>query len=718
MLGNTDYGPERIQAAVRMMIENKVRAAAVMTFVMDTAHISELGETRDKPIFEMMVGIKVAPTAAVELLCLVRQTDQRLPRKEGELRNLMRYVAHTLCVLFLCCSACWCQTAQVELLEGALREVPSSRSVAKANYTLLSMWPEEGKDFNRGAAQAFVSQDSKSSRRAPAETWSKPNNLTPVVEERPFPGIFPRSKAPATKLWVCDLRKESSDRRLMLLTLQGIVNRSQPEIYCLYESTVTTWRRYGSTDQQWLDWMLEKRWIQSAVAVNNDELLNRYRNRVKGMVITDPDLPASINVATMLASVNEGIVVSPQLAKGLSLPVLDDLRGRWTTSAEAYRWAFDKLWPRLNHHVIACAWPRHLALRDYLVENKVFTFWISGPHDPPHRYASPVAEKRLMEQLLAKMPVNIPVLSFPFGDEKEVGIGEGPGVSLFSEFGKYLVGSIDCANLSVHSGISVPQLRQKPAPPPPRLDDGKVYLSWVISDGDNLEILMNENFPQIWKDSTRGKLPLGWTLSPAASVLIPDIVEYYYAEGTPDDEFLGAVSGVGYTYSDLYGDRYRQPYHQQVFDGFLQQTATYMNKCDERDLWVMKATRPEVINRYAEKIPLLDALFLDYGKQVSTYTEATYSTTLNVPVFRAATSFSDEHTDSTRDKRIKQFVDDIHAMTRSRRPVFLHAFVYGWTTDLPMLKEVMDRLGPDYVAVRPDQLATLYREHQKKSKRE
>ncbi len=61
MLCNTEYSPQRIQAAVRMMIENKVRAAAVMTSVMDAAHISELGETRDKPIVEMMVGIKVAP---------------------------------------------------------------------------------------------------------------------------------------------------------------------------------------------------------------------------------------------------------------------------------------------------------------------------------------------------------------------------------------------------------------------------------------------------------------------------------------------------------------------------------------------------------------------------------------------------------------------------------------------------------------------------------
>jgi len=42
LLCNTEYGPERIEAAVRKMIENKVRAAAVMTSVMDAAHISEL----------------------------------------------------------------------------------------------------------------------------------------------------------------------------------------------------------------------------------------------------------------------------------------------------------------------------------------------------------------------------------------------------------------------------------------------------------------------------------------------------------------------------------------------------------------------------------------------------------------------------------------------------------------------------------------------------
>jgi DNA-binding LacI/PurR family transcriptional regulator len=42
LLCNTEYGPERIDAAVRKMIENNVRGAAVMTSVMDGEHISEL----------------------------------------------------------------------------------------------------------------------------------------------------------------------------------------------------------------------------------------------------------------------------------------------------------------------------------------------------------------------------------------------------------------------------------------------------------------------------------------------------------------------------------------------------------------------------------------------------------------------------------------------------------------------------------------------------
>jgi hypothetical protein len=66
--------------------------------------------------------------------------------------------------------------------------------------------------------------------------------------------------------------------------------------------------------------------------------------------------------------------------------------------------------------------------------------------------------------------------------------------------------------------------------------------------------------------------------------------------------------------------------------------------------------------------------------------------------------------DASREERIAQMVDDIRRMAPAQRPGFLHAFVLNWFCDLPMLKEVADRLGPEYVAVRPDHLAELWRE--------
>jgi hypothetical protein len=522
-----------------------------------------------------------------------------------------------------------------------------------------------------------------------------PKDLPYYSEPRPFPEIFPRSAPPARQLWVCDLRNQRPDLRLLGFVLQGLINRSQPRVYCLLHPT----------DQLWLDHLKARGWVEGTQPTSVLELLARFRDLVQGMVITDPHLPASKNVATMLAAIKNAVVVSPRLAKQLDLPVLDDLRGRWATNVQAYRWAFDNLWPRLNHHVLACSWPDHLGLRDYLVAHKVFIFWLSGPLDGARSGARPQEEVQLMEELFARMSVNLPIMSYPWAG-KDVGIGEGPGVSLFAEFGKYLVGSIDCTNLTVHSSIQVEALRQKPAPPPPPLEDDKVYYSFIISDGDNLPVLTASNFPQLWQDKTRGQLPLGWTLSPAARVLIPDIVDYYYATATPNDYFLSAVSGVGYTYPDLYAQRYRAPDRARIFDEFLQQTAQYMRGTDLKCAWIMGATRPEIISRFAERIPFLEALFLDYGRRVGSATDATYPTARNVPVFHAVTGWRLE---APREERIAHMVREIQQMTPPRRPAFLHAFVLNWATDLPMLVEVARRLGPDYVPVRPDHLAELWR---------
>jgi len=527
----------------------------------------------------------------------------------------------------------------------------------------------------------------------PPRPSGKPNEL-PYAPAPSLETIFAKSKPLAQPLLVADIRPQSADWQLLLLTLQGIVNRQQPQIYLLF----------NDTDEFWLDWMRQRGWVKRVERLANaQQLLQRFRSSIKGMVVTDPALPATKNVATMLAGTQDAVVASPRIARQLKLPVLADLRGRWKKSVDAYRWAFDALWSKMNHHLVACSYPDHFALRDYLVQHRVFIFWVSGPIDGARPYSDPDAEARLAEEVLAKMPPNTCVLSYPWAG-KDVGMGEGPGVTLFAEFGKYLVGTINCSNLSVHSGIRVAQFRQKPAPPAPPLRDDKVYVSFIISDGDNLPVLTISNFPQLWQENLRGRFPIGWTISPAACWLIPAVVDYYYQTSTPQDYWLTAVSGLGYTYPDQYGTRYRD--REKVYTDFLNMTRLAMTPMDLHAAWIMGITQPNLIAQYAELVRV-QALFPDYGRRVTRYEDATYLTSRNVPVFHAVMGWREE---ASPEEQVALWEQQVRSMTPAQRPAFLHLFVWNWGARLSMLQDLLQRLGDEYVAVRPDHLAELYQQ--------
>jgi hypothetical protein len=188
-------------------------------------------------------------------------------------------------------------------------------------------------------------------------------------------------------------------------------------------------------------------------------------------------------------------------------------------------------------------------------------------------------------------------------------------------------------------------------------------------------------------------------------MLMPDIAEYYYSTATSNDCFVTAVSGIGYTYPDSYALRYRKSDRTAIYDGFLDQTSEYMAKMDHTLIWPMNVTGREMISRYAEQISSLKGIFPDYGRRVSGYDQAVYPVARNVPVFHALTGWLDP---GTREEQIAHVLKEFRDMTPRTRPAFMHLFVWNWGFDLPMLKEIVDKLGPDYTFVRPDHLAELY----------
>ncbi len=524
---------------------------------------------------------------------------------------------------------------------------------------------------------------------------AEPSGLRLTGERIHGDRLFPRSAPPASELYVLDMSVLAPDRQLMAYALQGLVNRSRPRLYVLAHST----------DKQWLDHLVKRGWIRRTRPITLDAALKRYRSVYKGVVVTDPRVPATVNVATMLAGCESVLPVTPRLAARLELPIVHNLNGRWTRNAEAYEWVYARLKGQLNRQVSACLWPMHLGVRDYLVQHRIPIFWLPGALDGAHPAASIPDDMRVAQAFLAGRPANTPVMGYPWAGV-DVGMGEGQGVSLLAEYGQYLVGSVDCTNLSVHSGVRITRWSQREAPSV-RLDPSKVYVAITMSDGDNVPVLTANNWPQLWISPERGATPIGWTITPASAQLIPGIMDWYYSTAHPNDAFLAAVSGVGYTYPALYGKRYVAADRQRVLQGFLEQTAESMRTMALRDVCPTSAGVDELA-QYARHIDGLRSMFADYGRVVASYDEATFLSDKGVPVFRAVNSW--DAAGAPKDQ-IPAVTGAIRTMTPATRPAFMHVFLCNWFFDLATVKQVVKALGPDYVAVLPAQLSQLYRQY-------
>src|ERR1035437_6262841 len=77
-----------------------------------------------------------------------------------------------------------------------------------------------------------------------------------------------------------------------LAAVQGLANREAPRLYVIYCA------EFGvETDQFWLDWLRgEDGWLKNstmAALASPDEVVRTFRQYIKGLVVYDPDVPAT-----------------------------------------------------------------------------------------------------------------------------------------------------------------------------------------------------------------------------------------------------------------------------------------------------------------------------------------------------------------------------------------------------------------------------------------
>jgi len=91
-----------------------------------------------------------------------------------------------------------------------------------------------------------------------------------------------------------------------------------------------------------------------------------------------------------------------------------------------------------------------------------------------------------------------------------------------------------------------------------KYDSSKKYITFLVSDGDNLQLWNNMiNDARFWGNKNRklkGKnraYPVGWTVPPSMFYLAPDAWNFLIDTADASDEFIVGPSGIGYTYAGV-----------------------------------------------------------------------------------------------------------------------------------------------------------------------
>ena len=351
--------------------------------------------------------------------------------------------------------------------------------------------------------------------------------------------VFPKFSKPDC-LEVIDLRGMNffnDTKYISLITLQGLVNKHKPRMYIILTDI----------DDEWLK-LIQKENIP-IIKTNLEEAMEKYRNYCKGYVVYDAKVPDTLNLANIMSGIHDLIVTSPQnidWIESLGFKEFEDLRGKFKSRLEVYRWAYEELWPKCDHRLLAPMRPYHvydpprpmqIAVRDYATALKLFIHYL----DP---YNS--EELRLFKNLLKEMPDNSAILGWYEGTEHIT-------VRLASEYNKFVVvitgNPYLVSNLTVWSGIEVETKFKLPPINLSKLGEDKVYVTFYMNDGDNVQ--WNFMMKKFWSDPYRGRIPMAWTISPFLIDLAPLVMKYYVDSMSENDTFVSGPSGTGYWYPNV-----------------------------------------------------------------------------------------------------------------------------------------------------------------------
>jgi len=502
----------------------------------------------------------------------------------------------------------------------------------------------------------------------------------------PLGRALPHFGAPAEPLDAIDIIEMPLAERLAVACLQGVVNRARPRIFLVDRDydTRDSWGPDLGLSYEFMPWK---------------DVLLKYLEEIKGLVIFNPEIRDTNNAACTVAGIKDALAVSPALAEELAaapyhLPILVDLRDApITDKLSAYRWVHANYWDQCTRRTISGLAPDgHFPLRDFSVAVRAAILWL----DP-------------------KIPEERAVLKLFFDDTKPLDCyytgwwpNEGAGISFASAYGVMTIASDFYLNYTVYSGMPRELDAIPPVPAKPELEQGKIYLSLNISDGDNIQYDQGAmRVERLWGSPQRGEVPIGWTFSPVMLDAGPQILNWYYKTATENDVLICGPSGLGYSTAAEWPNK-----------AFVQRYGTMTNDYFERSnmniITVWQKITASRANWYLGAMPGLLGITTQFENGNFSPKVRHYG---GKPVIWLGSDTKGSRGSMSYDNGIDNIMTHMRAAAKKNtaEPRFFMGQVDVWHTGVSDLVRLADDLNAEFpgrfVFVRPDHLMMLVNEY-------
>ena len=475
-------------------------------------------------------------------------------------------------------------------------------------------------------------------------------------------------------------------RQALLISLQGVSNKHGANIYLLYNAD------YVHTDIGPVLEFYKKRHRMKTVTVGSvEEALTKYKSFVKGYVVWDPGVMASLMVSYTVAGLEDALVVTETflpLMQKLGLKAVADFREKFRgkSDLEIFRWAYDQYWPRCSRDYLVYLGEyctglkggpgKRPAVADFAIVKKAFCTDLSAmPAD--------TGEYRLANKIMSEMHP----YAYVYGWHSYCKDKEEEHITMLSHHSLIMAeGLATLPNMSFHGQVPVSpdfRFKQKGTFNPNPVVKDRVYITLIQSDGMGIGS---------WSRPGRGEIPYGWEANEEYFETAPALLQYYYESATPNDYFIGSLSGPGYFYP--------KAYPPAMLPGALRREDTLMRKMDlhvfgimdfsEGDHAVGNADLPKrVVDAYFENIPAADGFLNGYGP-ANTYD------------FRNGRPLISYNYYVDLQKSVEEVAEDLIELARinPQRPYFLPVHVRE-NNDVERMKKIIDKLGNEFEVVPP-----------------